>query len=269
MQTLWYFARDSWVGLDCHLVNNDRFIRFGFKHTVFTGLSSGTWLWYGPLHVFHRSPKILMHLYDTVSAIRYLLLSSPIRIMWLYILTLIILWTFFWYPWICPAAHHHSRGDWKERNKFFSFICISQGICTWFHLFCRVYTTNPYCTHVINPYFQGLSSMQCGARTTVELSVKHDMGEFDNKTTTTKQINRAQNIHNLHNFQVILHIYMAYSQLMMYQLYEQNICVCIFIRTKMMMSFPFIKRVSILTARQNIQHDEDMTNIFYLRILLV
>ena len=44
-------------------------------------------------------------------------------------------------------------------------------------------------------------------------------------------------------------IYMAYSQLMRYQLYEQNICVCIFIWTKMMVSFPFIKRVSILTAR--------------------
>ena len=126
--------------------------------------------------------KLRLHLYDTVLAIRYLLLSSLIRIMWLYILN------FFWYPWICPAVHHHSRGDWNEINKLFSFICISQGICTRFHLFCRVYTTNPYFTHVINPYFPGFSSMQCGARTTVELSVKHDMGQFD-------------------NFQVILHIY--------------------------------------------------------------
>ena len=59
MQILPYFARDSWVCLDCDLVlvNYDMFIRICFKHIVFTGLSSGTWLLYGPLYVFHRFSK--------------------------------------------------------------------------------------------------------------------------------------------------------------------------------------------------------------------
>ena len=34
------------------------------------------------------------------------------------------------------------------------------------------------------------------------------------------------------------------------------------------MSFPFIKRALILTGRQNIQHNEDMKNISYLKDLL-
>ena len=44
---------------------------------------------------------------------------------------------------------------------------------------------------------------------------------------------------------------MAYSQLMRYQLYEQNICVSIFIRTKLIMPFPFIKSAITLTKRRN------------------
>ena len=67
MQTLWYFARDSWVGLDCHLVNNDMCIRFGFKHTVCTGLSSGTGLLYGPLHVLNPSTIRLKMIYKYIS----------------------------------------------------------------------------------------------------------------------------------------------------------------------------------------------------------
>ena len=59
MQTLWYFAKDSWVRLDCHLVlvNNNMFVRICFKHIVFTGLLSDTGLLYGPLYVFHCFSK--------------------------------------------------------------------------------------------------------------------------------------------------------------------------------------------------------------------
>ena len=111
--------------------------------------------------------------------------------MWLYISTLTILWTLSRYHWICPAAHHHSRGDSQEINNLFSFISISQRICRTFHLFCRVYTRNPYCTHMINPYFPGLSSMQCADRIIVELSVKHARMIWVNLIIRRKQLNKS------------------------------------------------------------------------------
>ena len=49
---------------------------------------------------------------------------------------------------------------------------------------------------------------------------------------------------------------MAYSQLMRYQLYEQNIHVCIFIQAEMIITFSFIKSVLLLKERQNEQHIE-------------
>ena len=126
----------------------------------------------------------------------------------------------------------------SHTNKLFSFISISQGIRTRFHLFCRVYTTTPYCTHVINPYFPGLSSMQSGDGIIVKLSVKHARMIWVNLMIRRQQLNKSTE-HNISITCIILsvyciyiYIYQAYSQLMRYQSYEQTIFVCIFIRTK-------------------------------------
>ena len=173
--------------------------------------------------------------------------------MWLHISSLIILWTFR-YPWICPAVHHHRCGDSRVINKLFPLIIISQEICSRFNLFCRIYTSNSYCTHVTNPFFPGLSSMQCGHRIIVELSVKHARMKRVNLIIRRQQLS-ASTEHKISITCIILsvyciYIYMAYSQLMRYQLYEQNICVCIFIRTKIVMRFPFIKRALIDINRE-------------------
>ena len=213
--------------------------------------------------------KLWLHLYDTILAIRYLLLSIPIKIMWLYIWTLIILWTLFWYPWICPAVHRHSRGDWKEWNKLFSCICISiskeyaHGFICFVVFILRIGIALMWLTRIFQDW------VPCNV-VLVPLPNYQLSMTWVNLIIRRQQLNKSSE-HTISITCTICRlycIYMAYSQLMRYQLYEQNICVCIFIRTKMMMPFPFIKRVSILAARQNIQHDENMTNIFF-RILLV
>ena len=203
--------------------------------------------------------KLWLHLYDTVLAIRYLLLSSPIRIMWLYILTLIILWTLFWYPWICRAVHHHSRVVAIGRKGIiYSHLFVypkeyAHGLICFLVFILRIHIAHMCLTRIFQ--YWGPCNVEL-----VPLNLIIRRQQLNKSTEHKISITCA--IFRLYC------IYMAYSQLMRYQLHDQNICVCMFIRTKMMMSFTFIKRVSILAARQNI-HDEDMRNIFYLRILLV
>ena len=96
----------------------------------------------------------------------------------------------------------------RKEISYSHLFVYPKELCTQFHLFCRVNTTNPYCTHVTYPHFPGLSPMQCGDGI-VELSVQHARMILANLINRRQQLDKSTE-HKISMTCIIISAYCIY-----------------------------------------------------------